>query len=75
MPKYTKDEISHDIRKIIAAKIGGKTLDDVNPEHRIGGWTSSRVGPDLGDDSMDRVEIVMGIEDEFSLDISDEDAM
>ena len=32
-------------------------------------------GPDLNEDSLDRCEIVMGIEDEFSLEIPDEDCV
>ena len=56
-----KDEI----RQIIADKLG-TTADKVTPEIKVGG--------ELGDDSLDQLEIVMTLEDEFDLDILDEDA-
>lgn len=52
-----------------------RTINDVQPEHRIGGWNEPGFGPDLNDDSLDRVEIVLGIEDEFDLEIPDEDCI
>ena len=45
---------------------------EVKPEHQIG--FGDAFGPDLNDDSLDRVEIVMALEDEFDLEIPDEDA-
>ena len=53
------------IRQIIADKLG-TTADKVTPEIKVGG--------ELGDDSLDQVELVMALEDEFNLEIPDEDA-
>ena len=53
------------IEKIISEALGCD-LDAIKDE--------SRFVEDLGADSLNIVEIVMGIEDEFDLDIPDEDA-
>lgn len=50
----------------------GHDRPEVKPEHRIG--SDGEFGPDLNDDSLDRLEIVLAIEDEFDLEIPDEDA-
>lgn len=56
----------HDkIRQIIADKLG-TTAEKVTPEIKVGG--------ELQDDSLDQIEIVMALEDEFDLEIPDEDA-
>ncbi len=52
------------IQKIIADKLG-TTTDKVTPEIKVGG--------ELQDDSLEQVEIAMAIEDEFGIEISDED--
>ena len=50
----------------------GQKAPEIKPEHRIG--MDGEFGPDLGEDSLDRVEIVMQLEDELNLEIPDEDA-
>ncbi len=51
------------IRQIIADKLG-TTPDKVTPEIKVGG--------ELQDDSLDQIEIVMALEDEFNIEIPDE---
>ena len=53
------------IRQIIA-DILGATPNKVAPEIKVGG--------ELGDDSLDHIGIVIDLEDEFNLEIPDEDA-
>lgn len=52
------------IRQIIAYKLG-TTADKVTPEIKVGG--------ELQDDSLDHFMIVIDLEDEFNLEIPDED--
>ena len=58
-------EISSKVIQVVSEKLG---VDSSEIKE-----TSSFVG-DLGADSLDTVELVMALEDEFNLDISDEDA-
>ena len=51
------------IRKIIADKLG-RSIIDVQPDVAVGG--------SLEDDSLDQIEIVMALEDEFDIEIPDE---
>ena len=53
------------VRKIIAEKLG-VDLEEVVPE--------ASFVDDLGADSLDLVELIMSMEEEFDTDISDEDA-
>lgn len=53
------------VRKIIAEKLG-VDLDEVVPE--------ASFVDDLGADSLDLVELIMSMEEEFDTDIPDEDA-
>lgn len=53
------------IRQIIADNLG-TTADKVTPEIKFGG--------ELQDDSLDHIGIVIDLEDEFNLEIPDEDA-
>lgn len=53
------------VRQIIADKLG-TTPNKVTPEIKVGG--------ELQDDSLDHFGIVVAIEDEFFLEITDEDA-
>lgn len=53
------------IRQIIADKLG-TTPNKVTPETKVGG--------ELQDDSLDHIGIVIDLEDEFYLEITDEDA-
>ena len=53
------------VRTIIAEKLG-------MPENKI--VPGSVLADDLGADSLDAVEIVMALEDEFDIEIPDEDA-
>ncbi len=58
-------ELDEKITKVICDKLG-VTADKVVPE--------AKFIEDLGADSLDQVELVMALEDEFSLEIPDEDA-
>lgn len=58
-------ELLEQVKKMVAAQLG-KSEDEINPE--------SSFIEDLGADSLDLVELIMSMEDEFGLEISDEDA-
>ena len=58
-------DIEERVRKIIVEQLGVKP-DQVVPD--------ADFVDDLGADSLDTVELVMGIEEEFNLEIPDEDA-
>jgi len=57
--------VEESVRKIIAEKLSVE-LDEVVPE--------ASFVDDLGADSLDLVELIMSMEEEFDTDISDEDA-
>ncbi len=59
------DDMLQKITKVIVEKLG-VTEDKVKPE--------AAFVEDLGADSLDQVELVMALEDEFDLEIPDEDA-
>ena len=59
------EEIFKKVTDVIVAKLEVKA-EDVKPE--------SEFGNDLGADSLDRVELVMALEDEFDVEILDSDA-
>ncbi len=59
------DEIMQKITKVIVEKLG-VTEDQVKP--------GAAFVEDLGADSLDQVELVMALEDEFDIEIPDEDA-
>ena len=61
----TQEEIFKKITDVIVAKLEVKA-EDVKME--------SEFGNDLGADSLDRVELVMTLEDEFEVEIRDSDA-
>ena len=58
-------DIANRVAKVIIEQLG-LTAESVTPEKKI--------IDDLGADSLDQLEIVMGIEDEFAFEISDDDA-
>ncbi|HXP90490.1 MAG TPA: acyl carrier protein [Fibrobacteria bacterium] len=58
-------ELEEKINKVISDKLG-VTADKIVPE--------AKFVEDLGADSLDQVELVMALEDEFNLEIPDEDA-
>ena len=58
-------EILGKVREMVASQLG-KAEDEITPE--------SSFIEDLGADSLDLVELMMSMEDEFGLEISDEDA-
>ena len=57
--------VEEKVKKIIAEKLS-VDLDEVVPE--------ASFVDDLGADSLDLVELIMSMEEEFDIDISDEDA-
>ncbi len=60
-----EQEILAKVKEMVASQLG-KSEDEVTPE--------SSFIEDLGADSLDLVELIMSMEDEFGLEISDEDA-
>lgn len=58
-------EVEEKIKKIISEQLGVEE-DDVVPEAKFVG--------DLGADSLDTVELVMALEEEFDIEIPDEEA-
>jgi len=58
-------EILAKVKEMVASQLG-KTEEEISPE--------SSFIEDLGADSLDLVELIMSMEDEFGLEISDEDA-
>ena len=61
----TEEELLNKIKAVVVEKLGVKP-EDVAPD-------ASFVN-DLGADSLDRVELVMALEEEFDIEILDEDA-
>ncbi len=59
----TEDKVGQRIREIIAERLNRK-VEDMKDEVRI--------EEDLGADSLDKGEIIMTLEEEFSMDIDDE---
>ncbi|HNX04388.1 MAG TPA: acyl carrier protein [Opitutales bacterium] len=62
--KYTKEQVAEKVKQI-ACDLTGAIPETVNAE--------SKFVEDLLADSLDMIEIVMGVEDEFEIDIPDED--
>lgn len=58
-------EILAKVKEMVASQLG-KSEEEITPE--------SSFIEDLGADSLDLVELIMSMEDEFGLEISDEDA-
>ncbi|MGB3507643.1 MAG: acyl carrier protein [Microcoleaceae cyanobacterium] len=61
----SKDEILSKVQKIVADQLE-KDAEEVKPE--------SNFANDLGADSLDTVELVMALEEEFEIEIPDEEA-
>ena len=59
------ENIEQRVRKIVAEQLGVNEADVKNESSFVN---------DLGADSLDTVELVMALEEEFGLDIPDEDA-
>lgn len=58
------ETIAQKVKALVASQLG-LDKDEIKNEHKI--------REDLGADSLDQVELVMAIEDEFHLDVKDED--
>jgi acyl carrier protein len=58
-------EIENRVKKIVAEQLGVAEVDIKNESSFV---------DDLGADSLDTVELVMALEDEFDMEIPDEDA-
>ncbi|MBQ7694878.1 MAG: acyl carrier protein [Lentisphaeria bacterium] len=65
MAELTKDEIRAKIKKIVVENLG-VSEDQVTDD--------AQFSQDLGADSLDQVELVMSLEEEFGAEIRDEDA-
>lgn len=65
IPETTKSEIRAKVRKIVAERFG---VDETELKD------SASFGDDLGADSLDTVELVITLEEEFGHEIPDEDA-
>ena len=65
MAELTKDEIRAKIKKIVVENLG-VSEDQVTDD--------AQFAQDLGADSLDQVELVMSLEEEFGAEIRDEDA-
>ena len=65
MAELTKDEIRAKIKKIVVENLG-VSEDQVTDD--------AQFSQDLGADSLDQVEVVMSLEEEFGAEIRDEDA-
>jgi len=65
IPSMSADEVYSRVRKIVSDQLGVED-DKVTPE--------ANFQNDLGADSLDTVELVMAFEEEFDLEIPDEDA-
>ncbi|MBQ7594560.1 MAG: acyl carrier protein [Synergistaceae bacterium] len=61
----TRDEVTAKLKKIVSDRLDVEE-DQVSPEKTF--------VEDLGADSLDLVELIMGIEEEFDIEIPDEDA-
>ena len=65
MAELTKDEIRAKIKKIVVENLG-VSEDQVTDD--------AQFAQDLGADSLDQVELVMSLEEQFGAEIRDEDA-
>ncbi len=67
MTHMSKDniEVLVKVKEMVASHLG-RAVDEITPD--------SSFIEDLGADSLDLVELIMSMEDEFELEISDEDA-
>jgi acyl carrier protein len=59
------DEIEAKVRKVVSGQLGVNESEIMN---------NSSFVDDLGADSLDRVEMIMALEDEFKIEIPDESA-